>query len=227
VLVDTLLRACPGFKILATSREPIRMASESTWLVPSLSLPDPRRLPPTAGALRGHPPLRRAGKGHRCGLRADGPERFGGGAALPWVGRYTARFRVCGGKDEGANGRADLGEARRPSYASDHGRPHGAPRHQTLRETLEWSHELLSETGQALSRRLSVFAGGWTLEAAEEVCSEVDENKSSEREDTSGQRAAPGVGRQGYGARFGGVPSLALDPMLQRVDTGLPNRIAA
>jgi predicted ATPase len=46
-----------------------------------------------------------------------------------------------------------------------------APRQQTLRATLDWSHDLLSETERAMFRRLSVFAGGWTLEAAEMVCS--------------------------------------------------------
>jgi tetratricopeptide (TPR) repeat protein len=45
------------------------------------------------------------------------------------------------------------------------------PRHRTLRATLEWSHELLSEPERKLFGRLSVFAGGWTLDAAEEVCS--------------------------------------------------------
>jgi non-specific serine/threonine protein kinase len=45
------------------------------------------------------------------------------------------------------------------------------PKHRTLRATLEWSHLLLSEAERVMFRRLSVFAGGWTLEAAEEVCS--------------------------------------------------------
>ena len=45
------------------------------------------------------------------------------------------------------------------------------PRHRTLGATIDWSHELLSEKEKILFRRLSVFAGGWTLEAAEEVCS--------------------------------------------------------
>ena len=50
-------------------------------------------------------------------------------------------------------------------------RPDGRPRHRTLRATLEWSDELLGEAERVLLGRLSVFAGGWTLEAAEEVCS--------------------------------------------------------
>jgi predicted ATPase len=45
------------------------------------------------------------------------------------------------------------------------------PRHRSLHATIEWSHELLSQPERVLFRRLSVFAGGWTLEAAEEVCS--------------------------------------------------------
>ena len=44
-------------------------------------------------------------------------------------------------------------------------------RHQTLRATIEWSYDLLSEQERILFRRLAVFIGGWTLEAAEEVCS--------------------------------------------------------
>src|SRR5687767_8417925 len=53
------------------------------------------------------------------------------------------------------------------------------PRHRSMRATLEWSHELLSGPEGVLFRRLSVFAGGWTLEAAEEVCSgeEIEEGE--------------------------------------------------
>ena len=44
-LCDALLRACPGLKFLATSREALHLAGEVVWLVPSLSLPDPEQLP--------------------------------------------------------------------------------------------------------------------------------------------------------------------------------------
>ena len=44
-----------------------------------------------------------------------------------------------------------------------------APRHRTLRASIDWSHELLSDHERALLRRLSVFVGGWTVEAAEDV----------------------------------------------------------
>jgi non-specific serine/threonine protein kinase len=50
----------------------------------------------------------------------------------------------------------------------------GAHRHVTLRGTLAWSHDLLEPAEQVLFRRLSVFAGGWTLEPAEAVCSGDD-----------------------------------------------------
>src|SRR3970282_2300542 len=48
------------------------------------------------------------------------------------------------------------------------------PRQQTLRALIDWSYELLSEGERALLRRLTVFAGGWTFEAAETICNNVD-----------------------------------------------------
>jgi predicted ATPase len=49
------------------------------------------------------------------------------------------------------------------------------PRQQTLRAAIDWSYDLLSEKEKILLRRLSVFAGGWTLEAAEQVCADPEE----------------------------------------------------
>ena len=50
------------------------------------------------------------------------------------------------------------------------------PRQQTLRALIDWSYDILTENERLLLRRLSVFAGGWTLEAAEEVCVRTDEH---------------------------------------------------
>ena len=72
------------------------------------------------------------------------------------------------------------------------------PRHQTLRAMVDWSHDLLSEPERVLFRRLSVFAGGWTLEAAERVCAE----RHDRRRRRSGAAASTGgsVARSGRGA---------------------------
>ena len=53
------------------------------------------------------------------------------------------------------------------------------PRQQTLRALVDWSYDLLAENERFLLNRLSVFAGGWTLEAAEEICADQDDNQSS------------------------------------------------
>src|SRR6202022_3582984 len=50
------------------------------------------------------------------------------------------------------------------------------PRQQTLRAAIDWSYDLLSEPERVLLRRLSVFAGGWTLDAAEQVCTDVGQD---------------------------------------------------
>src|SRR5262249_51317252 len=66
------------------------------------------------------------------------------------------------------------------------------PRHQTLQATMDWSWDLLTEPEQVLARRLSVFAGGWTLEAAEAVCAdEWESGRMGEWESSSGAPIRP------------------------------------
>jgi predicted ATPase len=171
VLADTLLRACPELEILATSREPLRIAGEATWVVPSLSLPDPQHLPPTA-ELAGYEAVR---------LFVERAKAVDSGFALT-ERNASAVARLCD-KLDGIPLAIELAAARVRVLSAEQisekledplgllttGDRTAAARHQTLRAALEWSYGLLSETERALFRRLSVFVGGWDLEAAETV----------------------------------------------------------
>jgi non-specific serine/threonine protein kinase len=173
-LSEDLLHACPNLKILATSREALGIAGETPWRVPSLSLPDPQRLKSIeASVLTQYEAVRlfidraatvlpsftvtnkNASVVAQICCRLDGiPLAIELGAARVKVlsveqiaDRLDDRFRLLTGGSRTA-----------------------IPRHQTLLATIDWSYDLLSEAERALLRRLSVFAGGWTLPAAEAVC---------------------------------------------------------
>ena len=170
-LADALLRSCPGLKILATSREALRVAGEMAWSVPSLPLPDPALLPGPEelmdyGAVRLFV--------ERAGTAAPG-------FALTEA-NAPAVARICGRLDglplaiELAAARARvLSPAQISARLDDRfllltgGGRVVMPRQRTLGATIDWSHGLLSEGERALFRRLSVFAGGFSLEAAEAV----------------------------------------------------------
>jgi predicted ATPase/DNA-binding SARP family transcriptional activator len=170
-LADILLRACPELVILATSREPLRIAGESIGMVPSLSVPDPGRLPP-AGELARYEAVRLFLE--RVGAVDAGFELTERNA--------SAVARLCR-KLDGIPLAIELAAARMRALTVEQisqrledplgllttGSRTAAPRHQTLRAALQWSYELLSEQERELLGRLSVFVGGWDLEAAEAV----------------------------------------------------------
>ncbi|MBM3459804.1 MAG: tetratricopeptide repeat protein, partial [Armatimonadetes bacterium] len=173
-LADTLLRSCPRVLLLATSREPLGIAGETAFRVPSLSVPDPE------------------------GLRGATPERL---SPYESVRLFIERARqvqpgfqvtnrsapalasVCHRLD-GIPLALELAAARVRSLTVEElnqrldqrfrlltgGSRTALPRLQTLRALIDWSYDLLSAAEQALLCRLSVFAGGWTLDAAEQVC---------------------------------------------------------
>ena len=171
---DTFLRACPHLKILASSREPLGVTGETTYRVPSLSSPTPTSdlqllvssptqydavrlfidraqmvLPSFQVTNQNTPSIAQI-----C-YRLDGiplalelaAARIKGMKPGQIAERLDDRFRLLTG-----------------------GSRAGLPRHQTLRATMDWSYGLLSESERRLLGRLSVFAGGWMLEAAEAVC---------------------------------------------------------
>ncbi|HET9927212.1 MAG TPA: BTAD domain-containing putative transcriptional regulator, partial [Rubrobacter sp.] len=172
-LAADLLESCPKLRILATSREPLGVPGEAVWTVPPLSLPDAGRATSFEG-LMGTEAVRLFLD--RARSRLPGFELGEENAVA--VGRICRKL-------EGIPLAIELAAARMGALAVEQvaqrledslkllagGNRIADPRQQTLRATLNWSHELLSEAERKLFGRLSVFAGGWTLETAEEVCS--------------------------------------------------------
>ena len=157
-LAEWVLRACPALTILATSREALGVASETAWLVPPLVRDEAVQLF-----------VERA--------RATLP------SFAPTEAQITAVREICRRLD-GIPLAIELAAARvrvlTPEQIAERlddafrlltvGSRTALPRHRTLRATMEWSHSLLGAREQVLLRRLAVFAGSFTLEAAETVC---------------------------------------------------------
>ena len=171
-VADALLRACPQVHLLATSREALGIDGETTWRVPSLTLPDAHaplaveRLSQYEAiklfidrALAVQPSFQVTNQNAPAVAqichRLDGiPLAIELAAArvrvLPpeqVLARLEDRFRLLTGGSRTA-----------------------LERHQRLEAAVSWSYDLLTDQEKTLFNRLSVFAGGWTLEVAEQVC---------------------------------------------------------
>ncbi len=174
-LIDHLLRSCPQLKLIATSREALDIAGETVYRVPSLSLPNQVQV--TREAVMGFESVqlfveRASAVNPKFSLthenasdvaqicrRLDGiplalelaAARSSVFSPKEIVARLDDRFRLLTGGSRTA-----------------------LERHQTLCALIDWSYDLLSSEEQTLLRQLSVFAGGWTFDAAEAVCPDLD-----------------------------------------------------
>jgi predicted ATPase len=174
-LCRRLLTSSSSVKMIMTSREPLRVAGEAIWQVPPLSMT------PTG-------PVKGAGEPERTDavrLFADRAVAARPGFAVSPV-NVAAVVSICRALD-GLPLAIELAAARVRMLSVEQisarltdrlglltgGDRSAAPRQHTLRATIEWSYEMLSEPEQALFRRLSVFAG-WSLEMAEQVCADGD-----------------------------------------------------
>jgi len=178
-IAETLLRACPGLQILASSREPLGIAGERTWPVPSLSIPESWR-----EEIRGEHAAERLTEYESVRLFIDRATAVRPGFKVtnenaPYVAEICWRL-------DGIPLAIELAAARIRVLALDQiakrlddqfrlltgGSRTALPRQQTLRALIDWSFDLLTDQERVLLRRLSVFAGGRTLEAVEAVCSD-------------------------------------------------------
>ena len=170
-LVDALLDSCPRVRILATSREGLGVEGELRWPVPPLSMPERGRTP-SSEQLEGYESVRLFVERARG---RDPSFSLGSESALT-VAEVCRRL-------EGIPLAIELAAARVGTLSLEHiaerlkdalglltrGGRTAVPRQRTLKGTLDWSYGLLSEPERVLFRRLSTFAGGWTLEASEAV----------------------------------------------------------
>src|SRR5215469_4121058 len=176
LLAESLLAACPALTVLATSREALGVEGELNWQVPPLSLPAAGP-DPTAAALAASDAVKlfeQRAQLVRPSFRVTDDnaaevaaicQRLDG---LPLaIELAAARMRILSS--------AQLAERLDDIFALLVGGARSAhPRHQALRATLDWSHDMLDAEERAVFRRLATFAGGFTLEAAERVVSGGD-----------------------------------------------------
>ncbi|MFI1481369.1 AfsR/SARP family transcriptional regulator [Streptomyces sp. NPDC020747] len=156
-LAETLLTHCPGLTILATSREPLGVPGESVRPVEPL-LPDPAHRLFTERAVAAHPDT---DVSHDSAAVDEICRRLDG---LPLaIELAAARLRMLTPRQI-----ADRLDDRFRLLTS--GSRTALPRQQTLRAVVDWSWDLLDEPERTVLREVSVFAGGWDLDAAEAVC---------------------------------------------------------
>jgi predicted ATPase/DNA-binding SARP family transcriptional activator len=251
-LAAELLEHCPRLRILVTSRQVLGLTGETVWRVPSLSLPERGQycmvdgqwlMVHEDGLFVSHQP---SAINHRPSalMKYDAVRLFveRAGAISPGfaltTGNAAAVEQVCRRLD-GNPLAIELAAARLNVLTVEQLLPRldarfrlltggsrtALPRHQTLRATMDWSYELLSEPERALLRRLAVFVGGFTLEAAEAVCGDGGvgpwslglreglTSKSSSEPDAPPQRLRPNA--QGL------TPDGVLDLLSQLVDKSL------
>jgi predicted ATPase/class 3 adenylate cyclase len=169
-LAEAIVRRCPKVHLLATSREPLGIGGETIYRVPSLSLPGPGDAGAAAGSFDAVALFADRARANGVALDVDGQDgpvvvsvcrrldgmplaielaaaRLRSMSLAELAGRLDQRFRLLTGGSRTA-----------------------LERQQTLRGTVAWSYSLLAGAEQLLLARLSVFAGGFGLDAAEAVC---------------------------------------------------------
>ncbi len=173
--IDQLLHACPNLKIVASSREALGISGETVYRVPSLSVPAP-----TDAAMEKLMESESVQLFVERAIASNPKFTLSEQSAIA-VGQICRRLDGIPLALELAAARLTIFSVEQiASHLNDRfrlltgGSRTALPRQQTLRAMIDWSYDLLTENERTLFRRFSVFAGGWTFDAAEAVCSELD-----------------------------------------------------
>ncbi|MGZ9166125.1 MAG: adenylate/guanylate cyclase domain-containing protein [Anaerolineales bacterium] len=174
-LADQFLHNSPNLRIVASSREALGINGETVYRVPSLSLPDQSKV--TCDALAGYESIQLfVERAFATNPKFDLTDKNASSVA-----------QICHRLD-GIPLAIELAAARVTVFSAEQiasrlddrfrlltgGSRTALPRQQTLRALIDWSYDILSDDERAMLRRLSVFAGGWTFEAAEAICSHLN-----------------------------------------------------
>ena len=173
-LADTMLKRCPGLKILVTSREALGILGEAVYPVPSLALPEPQQI---LEDFRANASVR---------LFEERAQLARMDFSLT-IENVPSIAEICSQLD-GIPLAIELAAAQVKMFSTKQiaarlqKRFHllatfnraAPPRHQTLQAAIDWSYDLLSPAEKSIFQRLSVFINGWTLDAAESICSDAN-----------------------------------------------------
>ena len=170
-VADALLKACPNLHILATSREALGIDGERTYRVPSMQIPDTRDA--DADSVR----QSESAQLFMDRARLNDPEfDIDEESAGPLASICTRLDGIPLAIELAASRTRVMSVAQIEQHLDERfrlltgGSRSALPRQQTLRSLIDWSHDLLSNREKALFRRLSAFAGSWSMEAAAAVC---------------------------------------------------------
>jgi predicted ATPase/class 3 adenylate cyclase len=170
-LVADLLAACPGVKVLVTSRARLHLRGELEYAIPPLELPKPGQ-PVEVEHLLGCSAVRLF-VDRAQSVKPDFTLTTGNAPDVVAICRrldgWPLAIELAAARVRLLTPKAMLARLTRSLDVLSGGQRDLPDRHQTLRGTIAWSYDLLDPGGQALFRRLAVFAGGWSLEAAEAI----------------------------------------------------------
>src|SRR5690348_8823125 len=170
-LVQLLLARCPWLRIIATSREPLRVRGETVWRVPPLDLPPDGA---NGAELAAHEAVRlfaARAAGARPGFRLTEGNAASVARLCRTLDGIPLGIELSAARVRALSVEQIEGRLRDRFQLLNSGDRTAPLRQQTLRATVDWSYELLDEAEQMLLRRLATFSG-WNLDMAEQVCSD-------------------------------------------------------